>query len=93
MPQTSGYCATKWAVKGLTESLWRECRDFKVKVTCVYPGSTQTDFFRNAPGIKPHEYMLQPEDVALMIVHALEAPDNCHQVNVEVRPLQPKGPK
>ncbi|MSQ78303.1 MAG: SDR family oxidoreductase [Flavobacteriaceae bacterium] len=93
MPQTSGYCATKWAVKGLTESLWRECRDFKVKVTCVYPGSTQTDFFRNAPGIKPHEHMLQPEDVALMIVHALEAPDNCHQVNIEVRPLQPKGPK
>ncbi|MBI3232747.1 MAG: SDR family oxidoreductase [Bacteroidetes bacterium] len=93
MPQVSGYCGTKWAVKGITESLWRECREDKVKVTCVYPGSTKTDFFRNSPGIKPHDYMLQPEDVASMIVYALETPDNFHQVNLEVRPLQPKGPK
>jgi NADP-dependent 3-hydroxy acid dehydrogenase YdfG len=92
MPQVSGYCATKWAVKGLTESLWREVRDFKVKVTCVYPGSTKTDFFRNSPAVKPHDYMLMPEDIALMMIHAIEAPDNCHQVNLEIRPLQPKGP-
>lgn len=92
MPQVSGYCATKWAVKGLTESLWREVRDFKVKVTCVYPGSTKTEFFRNSPAVKPHDYMLMPEDVAMMMIHAIEAPDNCHQVNLEIRPLQPKGP-
>ncbi len=93
MPQVSAYCASKWAVKGLTESLWRELRDYKIKVTCVYPGSTKTDFFRNSPGIKPHDYMLMPEDVAQMIVHAIETPPNFHQVNLEVRPLQPKGPK
>lgn len=93
MPQVSGYCATKWAVKGFTESLWRELRDHKIKVTCVYPGSTKTDFFRNSPGIKPHDYMLMPEDVAAMIVYAIETPPNMHQVNLEVRPLQPKGPK
>lgn len=44
MPQVAAYCASKWAVKGLTESLWRELRDYKIKVTCVYPGSTKTDF-------------------------------------------------
>lgn len=93
MPQVAAYCATKWAVKGLSESLFREVRDFKVKVTCVYPGSTKTDFFRNSPGIQPHDYMLMPEDVALTIVQALEMPDNFHTVNIEIRPLQPKGPK
>jgi NADP-dependent 3-hydroxy acid dehydrogenase YdfG len=92
MPMVSGYCATKWAVKGFSESLWRELRDHKIKVTCVYPGSVKTDFFRNSPNIKPHDYMLQPEDVAAMMVYALETPDNFHQVNLEVRPLQPKGP-
>lgn len=93
MPQVSAYCATKWAVKGLSESLFREVRDYKIKVTCIYPGSTKTDFFRNSPGIKPHNYMLMPEDVALCMVQALEMPDNFHTVNLEIRPLQPKGPK
>ena len=92
MPMVSAYCATKWAVKGFSESLWRELRDFKIKVTCVYPGSVKTDFFRNSPNIKPHDYMLNPADVADMIVHALSTPDNFHQVNLEIRPLQPKGP-
>jgi NADP-dependent 3-hydroxy acid dehydrogenase YdfG len=93
MPQVSAYCATKWAVKGLSESLFREVRDYKIKVTCIYPGSTKTDFFRNSPGIKPHDYMLMPEDVAANIVYALKMPDNFHTVNLEIRPLQPKGPK
>ncbi|MCA0427712.1 MAG: SDR family oxidoreductase [Bacteroidetes bacterium] len=92
MPQVSAYCATKWAVKGLSESLFREVRDFKIKVTCVYPGSTKTDFFRNSPGIQPHDYMLMPSDLALAMVQALEMPDNFHTVNLEIRPLQPKGP-
>ncbi len=93
MPQVSAYCASKWAVKGLSESLFRELRDHKIKVTCIYPGSTKTDFFRNSPGIQPHDYMLMPEDVALSIVQALTMPDNFHTVNLEIRPLQPKGPK
>ena len=93
MAQVSGYCATKWAVKGLSESLFREVRDFKIKVTCIYPGSTKTDFFRNSPGVKPHDYMLMPEDVAANLIFALQMPDNFHTVNLEIRPLQPKGPK
>jgi NADP-dependent 3-hydroxy acid dehydrogenase YdfG len=93
MPQVAAYCASKWAVKGLSESLFREVRDFRIKVTCLYPGSVKTDFFRNSPGIQPHDYMLMPEDIALSIVQAIEMPDNFHTVNLEVRPLQPKGPK
>jgi len=91
-PQVSGYCGTKFAVKGISQSMYKEMRDDRIKVTCVYPGSVQTDFFVNT-SITPHDYMLQPQDVASMIVHALETPDNFHQVNLEVRPLQPKGPK
>ncbi len=93
MPQVAAYCATKWAVKGLSESLFREVRDFGIKVTCIYPGSVKTDFFRNSPGIQPHDYMLMPEDVASNIVYALQMPANFHTVNLEIRPLQPKGPK
>lgn len=91
-PQVSGYCGSKFAVKGISQSMYKEMRDDRIKVTCVYPGSVKTDFFRNS-NIEPHDYMLMPQDVAEMIVWALESPDNFHQVNLEVRPLQPKGPK
>ncbi len=73
--------------------MYKELCDYKSKVTCVYPGSVKTDFFTHSPGIQPHDYMLMPEDVAAMLVWSLETPDNFHQVNLEVRPLQPKGPK
>jgi short-subunit dehydrogenase len=91
-PQVSGYCGTKFAVKGMSQSMYKEMRDFGIKVTCVYPGSVKTDFFRNS-AIEPHDYMLMPEDVAQMIVQALQTSDNFHQVNLEVRPLQPRGPR
>ena len=92
-PEVSVYCATKHAVKAISESMYKELRDFAVKVTCVYPGSVKTGFFRNVDSIEPHDYMLMPEDVATMIIQATEMPANFHQVNLEVRPLQPKGPK
>lgn len=92
-PQVGAYCSTKFAVRGMTESLYKEVRDFRIKATCVYPGSVKTDFFKNSPGIKPHDYMLMPNDVATALVQILETPDNYHTVNYEIRPLQPKGPK
>jgi len=87
------YCATKHAVKAISESMYKELRNYAVKVTCVYPGSVKTDFFRNVESIDPHDYMLSPKDVATMIVQATEMPVKFHQVNLEVRPLQPKSPK
>lgn len=92
-PQVSVYCGSKFAVRGISESMYKELRDEKIKVTCVYPGSVKTDFFRNVASIDPHDYMLMPEDVATMLVQASEMPDNFHQVNLEIRPLQPRGPK
>lgn len=92
-PQVGAYCSSKFAVRGMTESLYKEVRDFRVKVTCVYPGSVKTDFFRNSPGIKPHDYMLMPEEVADALTGILKTSDNYHVVNYEIRPLQPKGPK
>ncbi len=38
------YCATKFAVAGLTESLAAEVKPFGVQATVVYPGYFRTDF-------------------------------------------------
>jgi NAD(P)-dependent dehydrogenase (short-subunit alcohol dehydrogenase family) len=38
------YCATKFAVAGLSEGLQADVADLGVNVTCVYPGYFRTDF-------------------------------------------------
>ncbi len=89
----SGYCATKFAVRGLTHSLYKEVRDYGVKVTCIYPGSVNTHFFDEIDSVETHNNMMRPEDIAGTILNALETHPNYHQVDIEVRPLMPNGPK
>jgi len=89
--EMSGYCATKHAVRGISQSLYKEVRNFGVKVTCIYPGSVQTNFFDNISSVTANENMMQPEDIASTMLHALQSSPNYHHVDIEVRPLMPKG--
>ena len=89
--EMSGYCATKHAVRGISHSLYKEVREYGVKVTCIYPGSVQTNFFDNIDSVTVNENMMRPQDIASTIVHALESHPNYHHVDIEVRPLMPKG--
>jgi len=47
-PVQSIYCASKFAVKGFTESLRHEMRGSGVRVHCVHPGGIQTNIVKNA---------------------------------------------
>ncbi|KAA9339418.1 SDR family NAD(P)-dependent oxidoreductase [Hymenobacter busanensis] len=86
----AGYCATKYAVRGFSHSLFKEVRSDGIKVTCIYPGSTQTNFFDDIPGTTANPSMMQPEDIGSAILYAIQTPFNFHIVDVEMRPLQPK---
>jgi NAD(P)-dependent dehydrogenase (short-subunit alcohol dehydrogenase family) len=44
LPFIGFYCATKWAVEALHESLAQETQAFGIKVTLVEPGAYATDF-------------------------------------------------
>ena len=46
LPAQSSYCATKAAVKGLTESLWAEWGAAGIGVTSVHPGAIKTDMMQ-----------------------------------------------
>jgi NAD(P)-dependent dehydrogenase (short-subunit alcohol dehydrogenase family) len=48
LPFIGFYCATKWAVEALHESLAQEVRPFGIKVTLVEPGAYATDFGKSA---------------------------------------------
>ncbi|XZN99430.1 MAG: SDR family NAD(P)-dependent oxidoreductase [Microcoleus sp.] len=45
MPYLSIYAATKAFVLSFTESLWAENKDLGIRVLCLCPGPTESDFF------------------------------------------------
>ena len=42
-PAQSSYCATKFAVRGFSESLWVELREHNIGVTSIHPGGVRTE--------------------------------------------------
>jgi NADP-dependent 3-hydroxy acid dehydrogenase YdfG len=48
IPFQSAYCASKFAVRGLTDSLRQELRGTSVSATTVHPGGVKTNIARNA---------------------------------------------
>lgn len=91
IPGMSGYCGTKHAVTGISHALYKELRNFGIKVTCIYPGSVQTNFFDKINSVEANKNMMQPVDIASTIMHCLASSGNYHHVDIEVRPLKPKG--
>jgi NADP-dependent 3-hydroxy acid dehydrogenase YdfG len=89
-PNISAYNASKFAVRGFSESLMKELRDDGIRVTCIYPGSVETDFF-DVAGVEMTDHPLKPEDVSDTVMHVLEAPDNHLISELVVRPFRPRG--
>ncbi len=76
------YCATKRAVRALTEGLKLELHGTPIRVTAVDPGTVETDFslvrFRGdqarADAIYADTVPLQPQDVAEAVLYAITRP-------------------
>ncbi len=89
-PQMSGYNASKFAVRGFSEALFKELRFDGIKVSCMFPGSVDTQFFRKAGQSEEHSFRMRAEDVATTMIHLLETPDNMLISEITLRPLVPK---
>lgn len=88
-PEKGAYSATKFAMQGFSEALYKELRGNNIKVSCINPGSIDTHFFEES-GIEPNENMLQPKDLAETLIYLLETPDNVLIDELSIRPLNPK---
>jgi short-subunit dehydrogenase len=72
----STYCAVKWAVKGLLESLRLELKDSPMKLVAVYPGGMATDFWQTSgKDINTSSFMTAAE-AATMLKQALIATEH-----------------
>lgn len=82
LPTQSSYCATKFAVRGLSEALWAELRAAGIGVTSVHPGGVRTNIVRDSRTADPDAKLrmmerfeknaLAPEQVARQILRAVE---------------------
>lgn len=74
-PNAATYCATKYAVVGLSEALRQEWHDTGVKVTAICPGFVRTELIAgmSAPGALEKYMMVDPEQVAAAVVKEIRS--------------------
>jgi NADP-dependent 3-hydroxy acid dehydrogenase YdfG len=90
-PSTSQYDATKHALKAIADSLRGEVNHLGIRVLSVYLGRTATEMqerIHRSEG-KPYrpELLLQPEDVASVVMSALLLPATAEVTDIHIRPM------
>lgn len=67
----STYCASKWAVRGLVESIRLELKDSPMKLIAVYPGGMATDFWPTSGKDMDTAEFMSAKEAATMLKQAL----------------------
>lgn len=67
------YAASKWGLRGFTESLRLAAISHTIRVTGIYPGGMQTAFWNGEKSRDTSKFM-KPEEVAATIVDLIETP-------------------
>jgi NADP-dependent 3-hydroxy acid dehydrogenase YdfG len=88
-PGNVAYCASKYALRGLSDALREDLRPKGVRVSTVYPGATDTAIFDRVPGAWDRTKMNRPEDVAEVIWRAWNAPASENVDDLDVPPRAP----
>ena len=83
------YCASKAGVNALTESLMQEVRRDGIRVSCVLPGSVNTEFGGDQPSAHA-DWKLDASDVARAVIDLLRHPARSLPSRVELRPAVPR---
>lgn len=90
-PEVGQYAATKHALKAIADSLREEVNPKGIRVLTVYLGRTATPMqealYRREGKIYRSETLLQPEDVASVVVQALMLPPTAEVTDVSIRPM------
>lgn len=87
LPGGSGYAATKFAVTGLSQSMFLELRNDDISVTTLYPGSVDSASHRHDPEAD-HSWKVQPEEVGQVCERILTMRPGALISDVEIRPLR-----
>lgn len=85
------YAATKHALKAIADSLREEVNPHGVRVLSVFLGRTASPMqaaIHEMEGKVYHpEYLMQPEDVAALVIDVLRLPRTAEVTDISIRPL------
>jgi NAD(P)-dependent dehydrogenase (short-subunit alcohol dehydrogenase family) len=84
----SAYCASKFGVIGLTESLAGEVRQYGVRVFAVLPDAVDTPIWSQNGPIPAPEGSLPPDRVAAVIEYLVNLPPDTTMENVVITPFR-----
>jgi 3-oxoacyl-[acyl-carrier protein] reductase len=87
-PRMAAYNASKFGLNGFSEALMQEVRQDDIKVSCICPGSVNTEFGGDEVSDEKN-WQLQPEDIAQTILNLLEMDARALPSKVEIRPSKP----
>lgn len=89
---TGQFSATQHALRSLADCLREEANADGIRVLSVYPGRTATsrieELFKEEGRTYRPELLMQPEDVATMVTHALCLPRTAEVTDILIRPMQ-----
>lgn len=91
VPTGAIYCATKYAVRAISDGLRQE--HDKLRVTCVYPGVVESELANTITDAAAAEAMesyrqiaLKPDAIAAAIAHVIDQPNDVDTSEIVVRP-------
>jgi 3-oxoacyl-[acyl-carrier protein] reductase len=79
------YCASKWALQGLSGCMAEDLRNYGIRVSTVCPGSVATEFSGSGP--KDPSKVLTPQDVAHAVAMIATQGPQSFLSEVQMRPL------
>ncbi|WP_454017978.1 SDR family oxidoreductase [Azospirillum sp. Marseille-Q6669] len=90
-PTAAVYCATKYAVRAISDGLRQE--NERLRVTCVCPGVVESELAHTITDPEAEELMrsyravsIKPDAIGRAILHAIEQPDDVDTNEIVVRP-------
>ncbi|MCW6510041.1 SDR family oxidoreductase [Lichenifustis flavocetrariae] len=91
-PTATVYCATKFAVRAISDGLRQE--NDRIRVTCVCPGVVESELADSISDERAREEMrgfraiaLKPEAIGAAILHAISQPEDVDTTEIVVRPV------
>jgi len=90
-PASSQYDSTKYALRAIADSLRAELNPHGVRILSVFLGRTASEmqekiYKQDERPYRP-ELLLQPEDVASVILNALSLPGTAEVTDIHIRPM------
>jgi short-subunit dehydrogenase len=94
-PNVGQYAATKHALKAITDSLREEVNSDGIRVLSVFNGRTATPMQAAVHAVEGRAYypekLIQPDDIASVVIHALSLPKTAEITDVQIRPFAKLG--